>query len=81
MWLFRQPQRTPNEAGMSRIRGLEVRIMTGEVVPMRRTRGRSGCVVYIIPVGVLLYLYHRLSNPKASRYSAYDKVKRGGCQR
>ena len=32
-------------------------------------------------VGVLLYLYHRLSNPKASRYSAYDKVKRGGCQR
>ena len=32
-------------------------------------------------VGVLLYLYHRLSNPKASRYSAYDKVKKGGCQR
>ena len=32
-------------------------------------------------VGVLVYLYHRLKTPKASRYSVYDKVKRGGCQR
>ena len=40
MWLFRQPQSTPNETGMSRIRGLAVRAMTGEVVPTRRTRGR-----------------------------------------
>ena len=31
----------PNETGTSRIRGLEVRAMTGEVVPTLRTRGRT----------------------------------------
>ena len=31
---------TQDKAGMARIRGLEVRTMTGKVVPTRRTRGR-----------------------------------------
>ena len=66
---------------------LEAR-MAGRTIPFRTDRFKPLKMLQrpvllthdnVCRVGVLVYLFHRMHTPKASRYSVYDKVKRSGC--